>query len=109
MSETKLFLKNWGIISLAAFVLNYILWWLTTSDEILNKCPYGWEDFVFDICYCALYVLVSLSISNLIRKLLLDRRLPDKRLWGRAHQSFSRFFSAQRSHACCQCAPCNIV
>ena len=92
MSGTRHFLKNWGIISFAAFVLNYLLWWLTTSDEILKKCPYGWEDFVFDISYCALYVLVSLSISNLIRKVLLDRRLPDKRLWEKSHPSFSRFF-----------------
>ncbi len=92
MSEAKHFLKNWGIISLAAFVLNYILWWFTTGDEILKKYPYGWEDFVFDICYCALYVLVSLSISNLIRKLLLDKRLPDKRIFSKGHSSFSRFF-----------------
>lgn len=81
MSGTKHFLKNWGGISLAAFVLNYTLWWLTTSDDVLKKYPYGWEDFVFDICYCALYVLVSLSFSNLIRKLLLNKRLPDKRSW----------------------------
>lgn len=88
----KHFFKNWGIISLAAFVLNYLLWWFTMSDEILNKCLYGWEDFVFDICYCTLYVLVSLSISNLIRKLLLDRRLPDRQLWESSHPSFSQFF-----------------
>ena len=92
MSGTKHFLKNWGGISLAAFVLNYTLWWLTTSDDVLKKYPYGWEDFVFDICYCALYVLVSLSFSNLIRKLLLDKRLPDKRFWGKGHPSFYRFF-----------------
>ncbi len=92
MGEARHFLKNWGIISLAAFALNYILWWLTTSGEMLKKCPYGWEDFVFDICYCALYVLVSLSISNLIRKLLLDKRLPDRHFLGSTHPSFSRFF-----------------
>lgn len=92
MSEIKHFLKNWGIISLAAFVLNYALWWLTTGHEALKCYPYGWEDFVFDICYCSLYVLVSLSISNLIRKLLLDKRLPDKRFLAKGHPSFSRFF-----------------
>lgn len=92
MSETKHFLKNWSIISLATFVLNYILWWLTTEDEVLEGCSYGWEDFVFDLCYCALYVLVSLSVSNLIRKVLLDRRLLDKRLFGKGHPSFAQFF-----------------
>lgn len=92
MNETKLFLKNWGIISLAALVLNYLLWWLTTSDEVWEKCPYGWEDFLFDICYCTLYVLVSLSISNVIRKILLDRRLRDKRWLERRHPSFTQFF-----------------
>ena len=92
MNETKHFLKNWGIISLAAFVLNNLLWWINTSDEILEKYPYGWEDFVFDLCYCALYVLVSLSVSNIIRKLLLDRRLLDKRLLGKEHSSFTQFF-----------------
>lgn len=92
MTETKHFLKNWGIISLAAFVLNYILWGFTTSNEILEQCQYGWEDFVFDLCYCALYVLVSLSVSNLMRKVLLDRRLLDKRLFGMGHPSFAQFF-----------------
>lgn len=92
MNETKHFLKNWGFISLAAFVLNNLLWWINTSDEILEKYPYGWEDFMFDLCYCAFYVLVSLSVSNIIRKLLLDRRLLDKRLLGKERSSFTQFF-----------------
>ncbi len=92
MAEAKHFLKNWGIISLAAFGLNYLLWWLTTSQETLAEYPYSWADFIFDICYCALYVLVSLSMSNAIRKVLLDRRLRDKQWLGRGHQPFTRFF-----------------
>lgn len=36
MSETRHFLKNWGIISLAAIVPNNILWWLTTSATLLT-------------------------------------------------------------------------
>ncbi len=86
------FLKDWGIISLAAFGLNLLLWWLIASDEALAKYPYGWTDFIFDLGYCALYVLVSLSISNVIRKLLLDSRLRDKRWLGQGHPSFTRFF-----------------
>ncbi len=92
MGGTRHFLKDWGIISLAAFVLNYLLWWITTSRELLEKYPYGWEDFVFDLSYCALYVLVSLSVSNLIRKLLLNRRLRDRWLGGKGHPSFTLFF-----------------
>ena len=72
--ETKLFLKNWGIISCTAFVLNTLLWLLTTDEDTLQECPYEWDDAVFDFLYCALYVLVSLSVSNLIRRLLLRRR-----------------------------------
>lgn len=92
MNETKHFLKDWGIISLAAFVLNYLLWWLAMDDETLPDCPYDWEDFILDLCYCALYVLVSLSVSNIIRKLLLDSRLRDKQLFGKEHPSFTLFF-----------------
>ena len=92
MAEARHFLKNWGIISLAAFGLNYILWWLTTSEETLVAYPYRWDDLVFDLCYCALYVLVSLSVSNAIRRLLLDRRMLEKRWWGQGHPSFAQFF-----------------
>ncbi len=92
LTEARHFLNDWAMISLTAFVLNYLLWWLTTSDEVLNKCPYGWEDLVFDLCYCSLYVLVSLSVSNIIRRLLLDRRLRDKRLFGKGHTLFTQFF-----------------
>ena len=92
MAEAKNFLKNWGFISLAAFGLNYILWWLTVSQEVLSEYQYSWADFVFDFCYCAFYVLVSLSVSNVIRQLLLDRRLREKRLLGNGHPSFTQFF-----------------
>ncbi len=92
MSEAKHFLKNWGAISLAAFGLNYLLWWLTATQETMAEYSYSLADFVFDLCYCALYVLVSLSVSNAIRKLLLDRRLRDKRWLGKGHPSFSQFF-----------------
>ncbi len=81
VGETKHFLKNWGLISVTAFLLNYLLWYLTTDEKILQEYPYSWADFVFDILYCALYVLVSLSVSNLIRRLLL-----------RKHYSFTQFF-----------------
>lgn len=81
LSEARHFLKNWGIISCTAFVLNTLLWYLTTNDETMQECPYGWDDAVFDLIYCALYVLVSLSVSNLIRRLLLKRR-----------HSFTQFF-----------------
>lgn len=74
MKESKLFLKNWGAISCTAYVMNYLLWRLTTEDEILEQCPYEWFDYVFDFLYCATYVLVSLSFSYLIRKLLLRKR-----------------------------------
>lgn len=33
MNETKHFLKNWGIISLTAFVLDFSLWWFTADSE----------------------------------------------------------------------------
>ncbi len=92
MTEIRHFLKNWGIISLAAFGLNFLLWWLTASEDALAQYSYQLEDFVFDLCYCALYVLVSLSISNVIRKLLLDRRLRDKRWLKPGHPSFTQFF-----------------
>ena len=92
MSEAKHFLKNWSVISLAAFGLNYLLWWLTASQETLAEYPYSWADFVFDLCYCAFYVLVSLSVSNAIRKILLDRRMRDKRWLGTGHPSFTQFF-----------------
>ncbi len=81
MSEAKHFLKNLGFISVTAFLLNYLLWYLTASDEALQDCQYCWDDYVFDFLYCAFYVLVSLSISNLIRRLLL-----------RKHYSFTQFF-----------------
>lgn len=75
------FLKNWGLISVTAFLLNYLLWYLTTDEKILQEYPYSWSDFVFDFLYCALYVLVSLSVSNQIRRLLL-----------RKHYSFTQSF-----------------
>lgn len=81
MGETMHFLKNWGLISVTAFLLNYLLWYLTTDEKILQEYPYSWSDFVFDFLYCALYVLVSLSVSNQIRRLLL-----------RKHYSFTQFF-----------------
>lgn len=81
MEEVKNFLKNWGVISCMAFVLDFLLWCLTTEDEVMEECQYGMSDYVFDFLYCALYVLVSLSVSNLIRKLLL-----------RKHYSFTQFF-----------------
>lgn len=81
MEGTKHFLKNWGIISFTAFVLDFLLWWLTTDYEAMEQCQYGWGDYMVDFLYCALYVLVSLSVSNLIRKLLL-----------RKHYSFTQFF-----------------
>lgn len=73
-NETKRFLRNWGVISCTAYVLNSLLWWLTSSDEVLEKYQYDWTDYVFDFLYCALYVLVSLAVSNLIRRLLLRKR-----------------------------------
>lgn len=81
MEEAKHFLKNWGIISCTAFVLEFLLWWLTADYEVMEQCQYGLSDYVADFLYCALYVLVSLSVSNLIRKLLL-----------RKHYSFTQFF-----------------
>ncbi len=81
MSETKHFLKNWGFIFVTAFLLNYLLWYLTDSDEMVQEYQYSWADFVFDLLYCAFYVLVSLSVSHLIRRLLL-----------RKHYSFTQFF-----------------
>ncbi len=81
MSETKHFLKNWGMISATAFLLNYLLWYLTSADEVRQAYQYGWADFVFDSLYCAFYVLVSLSMSHLILRLLL-----------RKHYSFTQFF-----------------
>ncbi len=81
MSETKHFLKNWGMISVTAFLMNYLLWYLTASDDVVQEYQYSWEDFVFDLLYCAFYVLVSLSVSHLIRRLLL-----------RKHYSFTQFF-----------------
>ncbi len=81
MEEAKHFLKNWGIISCTAFVLDFLLWWLTADYEVMEQCQYGLSDYVADFLYCALYVLVSLSVSNLIRKLLL-----------RKHYSFTQFF-----------------
>ncbi len=92
MIEARHFLKNWGIISLAAFGLNYFLWWLTASREALAEYSYEWADFVFDLFYCALYVSVSLFISDAIRKFLLDRRLRVKRRKGKRHPSFTQFF-----------------
>ncbi len=92
MNGIRHFLKNWSIISCTTLVINYLLWWLITSDELCDKYPYGWEDFVFDLCYCALYVLASLSVSNLIRKLLLDGRLRKKQRLGSKYPSFVMFF-----------------
>lgn len=87
MRGTRHFWKNWAIISLAAFVTNSFLWWLMMCDDVLRACPYGWDDFVFDLSYCGLYVLVSLSVSGLIRRVLLD-----KRLLGDKPPAFSLFF-----------------
>lgn len=70
MNETKHFLKNWGIISLTAFVLDLSLWWFTADSEEMEQCEYGLIDYFSDFVYCALFVLVSLSVSNLIRKAL---------------------------------------
>ncbi len=92
MAEARHFLKNWGVISLTAFGLNYLLWWLAATEEAWAAYSYRWDDFVFDLCYCALYVLVSLSVSNAIRKLLLDRRMLDKRWLDKGHPSFTQFF-----------------
>lgn len=78
MNETKHFLKNWGIISLTAFVLDFSLWWFTADSEEMEQCEYGLIDYFSDFVYCALFVLVSLSVSNLIRKLLLDKPLRSK-------------------------------
>ncbi len=81
MGESRSFLRNLGFISVTAFLLNYLLWYLTTDEKVLQEYPYSWSDFVFDFLYCALYVLVSLSVSNLIRRLLL-----------RKYYSFTQFF-----------------
>ncbi len=79
--ETKHFLQNWGIISCTAFALNFLLWWLTTDDKVAAEYQYNATDYIFDFIYCALYVLVSLVVSNLIRRLFLCK-----------HQSFTLFF-----------------
>lgn len=78
MNETKHFLKSWGIISLTAFVLDFSLWWFIADSEEMEQCEYGLIDYFSDFVYCALFVLVSLSVSNLIRKLLLDKPLRSK-------------------------------
>ena len=78
---TKHFLQNWGIISCTAFALDFLLWWLTTDDQVAAECQYDATDYIFDFIYCAIYVLVSLTVSNLIRRLFL-----------RKHQSFMQFF-----------------
>lgn len=86
------FIKNWSCISCTAFLLNYLLWYLTTEDASMEQFQYQWFDYAFDFTYCALYVLVSLSVSNLIRKLLLDRSLHDKSFIARKRHTFSQFF-----------------
>lgn len=86
MYETKHFLKNWSVISLTAFVLDFSLWWLTANSEEMEQCQYGVIDYLADFIYCALFVLVSLSVSNLIRKLLLDRPMHRKSRRDRQHK-----------------------
>lgn len=81
MKESKHFLKTWGVISCTAFTLNHLLWWLTTEGGVTPLALYDWSDLVFDFLYCAFYVLVSLSVSNLIRRLFIKK-----------HYSFTQFF-----------------
>jgi len=56
-------IKDWIVTTLVAFFLYELLWRLLTHD---NLSFWGIDEYLIDLCYCSLFTLTSVFLSNVL-------------------------------------------